>query len=172
MTLPGLTPEFFEPFLGRIDRLTRLMEQAIPKTSEPRQREMLESLHSEILLQREKFVSVAIPEILETHREIGEKSRELQAVLAQGDEVRAKADELQRLIREKAREMAMKASNPPEPPAPPPPAEVQEIPLLHGDKLRDLLMAVRKPPKPPALHGALRTTGNIWENWEPGRRDP
>lgn len=169
MTLPKLTADFFEPFLGRVNRLAVLLEETIPKLTEPRQRELLESLLAEICSRREEFVSVAIPEVLETHRQIGEMSRELEATLAGADAIRAKADELQRLIGENARAMA--AAKPPEPAiASGPPAD-QGISMLDGDTLRDLLMAVRKPPKPPAAPAVLRTTGNIWENWEPGRSD-
>ena len=166
MTLPKLTADFFEPFLGRVNRLALLLEETIPKLTEPRQRELLESLREEIRFRREEFVSIAIPEVLETHRQIGEKSLELEATLAGASELRTKADELRRLIEENARAMAAAAAKPPsQPPAPAPQAG---IPLLDGDTLRDMLMGGRKAAhEPPG--GLPRTTGNIWENWEPGK---
>jgi len=164
MTLPSLNPEFFEPFLSRVDRLTRALDQTILRATEHRQRELLVLLRSEINRRREGFVTIAIPEMIETHRQIDQKSRELQSILSESNQLRARAEAL-------GQQIADSAAKPPSAPSPAVAGEAQQIPLLDGDKLRDLLLAVRKPPKPPASPAVLRTTGNIWENWEPGRTD-
>ena len=172
MNFPDLPENIFQPLLESVDHVSRLAFDALKRVTDPEQREVFQSLLSELQTKRTEFTTIAIPEILENQRKLQAASASLDSTLAGSTDIISQASLLEQKIADQIVSLneKMASAKPMDPPARPRTdlfkPKMKAAPLLDGNTLRAFLLGLHDPAVD-ALLGP-HTTGNIWDNWKPG----
>ena len=172
MNFPDLPENIFQPLLESVDHVSRLTVDALKRVTDPEQRELFQSLLSELQTKRTEFTTIAIPEIIENQRKLQATSASLDSTLAGSTDIIAQSSLLRQKIADQIVSLNEKmASAKPIDLTARPRTELfkpksKAVSLLDGNTLRNYLLGLRDPTDV-ALDGP-HTTGNIWDNWKPG----
>jgi len=172
MNFPDFPEDIFNPLLESVDHVSRLAIDALKRVTDPEQREVFQSLLSELQTKRTEFTTIAIPEIIENQRKLQAASASLDSTLAGSTDIIAQSSLLRQKITDQIVSLneKMASAKPMDPPARPRTElfkpKSKAVSLLDGNTLRNYLLGLRNPADE-ALDGP-HTTGNIWDNWKPG----
>ena len=174
MEFPVLKPIDFSTFLNQIGIIKDLLAKAVPRATDPDQREMLQSFLSQIHENEAEFSRTAEHDINEIITKYDKSVADTKMLLNQNTQLMEETKELGQKIDEAVVKIKAKAADKakqPKAPAIRPRGVARKTngvsaPLDSGKALRNYLLGLRNPADE-ALDGP-HTTGNIWDNWKPG----
>jgi len=170
MNYPDLPENIFQPLLESVDHVSRLTVDALKRVTDPNQRDLFQSLLSELQTKRTEFTTITIPEIIENQRKLQAASARLDSTLAGSTDIIAQSSLLEQKIADQIVSLneKMASAKPMDPPARPRTdlfkPESKAVSLLDGNILRKYLLGLRDPAD--VALDEPHTTGNIWDNWK------